>query len=186
MSSGTETEVKLRVDTLARMAAVLKTAGFRETQARVFEANTLFDTPDKSLLTQRMLLRLREAGGRAFLTWKGPIIPGPHKARPELETTLGSAETVASILQHLGYVPVFRYEKFRTEFRSDSGAGVVELDETPIGSFLELEGEASWIDRTAELLGFSASDYLLDSYGALYRKFCAERGVEPANMVFPS
>lgn len=28
-----------------------------------------------------MILRLRESGGRAVLTWKGREIPGPHKCR---------------------------------------------------------------------------------------------------------
>jgi len=52
----------------------------------------------------------------------------------------------------------FRYEKYRTTFRlPDSNAWanglLIELDETPIGTFVELEGPAAAIDRAAEELG---------------------------------
>jgi adenylate cyclase class 2 len=91
------------------------------------------------------------------------------------------------ILCHLGFEPVFRYEKYRREFSAgNSSSGVVTLDETPIGNFLELEGPGDWIDEMARLLRFSPNDYLVESYGRLYRKFCERQGVEPRDMVFTS
>jgi adenylate cyclase class 2 len=131
-----------------------------------------------------MLLRLREVGDKSVITWKGPSIPGPHKNRPEIEMTLGSAETMARIFHQLGYEPAFRYEKFRTEFIRPGSPGVVTFDETPIGDFLELEGPAEWIDQTAEQLGFRRNEYILDSYGTLYVADCQRRGVQPTHMVF--
>ena len=121
------------------------------------------------------------------LTWKGPGASGPHKDREEWETGVESFAEMQRILEHLGYTPTFRYEKFRTEFRQkgESG-GVVTLDETPIGTFLELEGPGTWIDRTAQFLGFRKEDYVLESYGSLYLAYCARRGLQPANMVFAS
>jgi hypothetical protein len=41
------------------------------------------------------------------------------------------------------------------------------LDETPIGVFVELEGERREIDRAARMLGFARSDYINKSYGEL-------------------
>ncbi|MBV9156122.1 MAG: adenylate cyclase, partial [Acidobacteriaceae bacterium] len=64
--------------------------------------------------------------------------------------------------------------------------GVVTLDETPIGTFLELEGPGDWIDETAKQLGFSRADYIVDSYGRLYLADCERRGVQPTNMTFAS
>jgi adenylate cyclase class 2 len=58
------------------------------------------------------------------------------------------------------------------------------LDQTPIGDFLELEGAAQWIDRTARTLGFSPADYITVSYGRLYLEYCEAKGVDPRNMVF--
>jgi len=81
---------------------------------------------------------------------------------------------------------VFRYEKYRTEYSKRSTAGKIMLDETPIGNFLEIEGSASWIDRTSKLLGFKHSDYLKASYGSLYRAYCREQGKRVKDMLFRS
>ncbi len=42
------------------------------------------------------------------------------------------------------------------------------VDETPIGLFVELEGQREEIDRAAGMLGFARSDYINKSYGALF------------------
>lgn len=186
VTGGTETEVKIRLESASGMPARLGTAGFKVSEARVFESNTLFDTKDRRLARDGMLLRLRTAGDKAVITWKGPEAPGPHKSRPEVETTLGSAEAAQQIFAHIGFDPGFRYEKYRTEFAQPDERGTVTLDETPIGDFLELEGPGEWIDSTAAALGFSPADYVLASYGRLYLADCERRGVEPGDMVFAS
>jgi adenylate cyclase class 2 len=187
VTGGTETEVKLRLPNASAIADGLHAAGFAVSTPRQFEANTLYETKDGGLARDGMLLRLRQAGEKAVITWKGPGVPGPYKSRPELETAIGSAQILHQILGHLGYQPAFRYEKYRTEFmRAGDDEGVVTLDETPIGDFLELEGTGAWIDATAAKLGFSREDYVLDSYGRLYLADCERRGVEPGNMVFAS
>jgi adenylate cyclase class 2 len=91
---------------------------------------------------------------------------------------------MAGIFCQLGYQPSFRYEKYRREYRHPGEPGVVTVDETPIGSFLELEGPGEWIDGTAKGLGFGASDYVLESYVRLYLRDCERRGATPAFMVF--
>ena len=159
-------------------------AGFSITQPREFEANTLYDTPSKQLLEQEMALRLRTSGAKQMITWKGPGAPGPYKSRPEIETSVGSVEIMARILAQLGYQPSFRYEKYRREYRRPEEAGVITVDETPLGAFLELEGAGEWIDATAARLGFAPGDYILDSYVRLYIKDCERRGVTPGFMVF--
>jgi adenylate cyclase class 2 len=181
-----EREIKLKVDDVSQARALLLQAGYRESQAREFEANILFDTPDQELRRHSMLLRLRQFGETGFVTWKGPPVPGPHKQRPELETSVGSIKILGEILPHLGYRPTFRYEKFRTEFTDGRYLGIVVLDETPIGAFLELEGDGGWIDETASRLGRSPREYILDSYVALYMKECQKLGMEPGQMVFSS
>jgi adenylate cyclase class 2 len=186
MTGPKEIEIKLRVHDKAGVLERIRATGFRESVARLFEANTLYDTPDQRLRKAEMLLRLRQVDEKSVITWKGPGERAPHKSRPEVETTLGSVEKAAQILEQIGFRPVFRYEKYRTEFTRDGTAGVVTLDETPIGDFLELEGEADWIDQTASELGFTERDYVLDSYGKLYLADCERRGVQPTHMVFAS
>ena len=186
MASAIETEVKLAVGDPQQAAKRLTEAGFHVSREREFESNTIYDTADLQVRQKAMLLRLRQTGTRGILTWKGPENPGPYKARPERETSVGSIDTMAEILHHLGYQSVFKYEKYRTEFQRPGEEGSAVLDETPIGNYLELEGPGQWIDAVAAQLGFTSSDYILDSYGLLYQKWRDRKGVQPKDMVFSS
>src|SRR5947209_4235876 len=181
MSNAVETEVKIPLKEAELVRDKLLKLGFTVSTPRVFEANTLYDR-DGELQGRGELLRLREAGSHFVITFKGPGSSGAYKSRQEIETTIGSAKVLAEILERLGYRRTFRYEKLRTEFkRNGEEHGVVTIDETPIGHFLELEGPGEWIDRTARELGFLQSEYILDSYGKLYLADCQRRGVQPTN-----
>jgi adenylate cyclase class 2 len=189
MSSGNvETEVKIRLADPDELRERLGQHGFTQRAARQFESNSLYDTPQHELRRNGALLRLRQFGERSVITWKGRGEARPFKTRPELETGVDSLDTARQILERLGYVRTFRYEKFRTEYveAGNPEGGVLTFDETPIGTFLELEGSGEWIDRKASQLGFSKEDYILSSYGTLYLEECKRRGVEPADMVFAS
>jgi len=181
---GREVEIKLAVPDAKAARALLRREGFRIFHKRVFEANTVFDTADMALRNAGRLLRLRTAGKTVTLTYKGVAIAGRHKSREEIETGLTSDSAAAAIFHSLGYLPIFRYEKYRTEFHEGSGDGIAMLDETPVGMYLELEGAPRWIDATARRLGFKRADYITDSYGRLYFVWCEQRGVHPTHMVF--
>ncbi len=178
-----ENEIKLPLASAAAGRRLLAAAGFVRCKRRLFETNTVFDTPDLRLRTSGCLLRVRGVGGECVLTFKGMERAGRHKNREEIETTAGDAGKLAEIVKRLGFGPVFRYEKYRTEYALEGGHAL--LDETPIGVFLELEGPVRWVDRMARRLGFSPSDYITASYGRLYLSHCAGRGAPPGDMVFP-
>jgi adenylate cyclase, class 2 len=178
-----ETEIKLRVPDLKTARRILYGAGFHVAKRRIFESNSIFDTPELTLRRNVSLLRVREAGG-AKLTYKGRPEQSKHKSREELEIEVSDPATMSTILERIGFHRTFRYEKYRTEFQPRTGNGVATLDETPIGTFLELEGAPSWIDRTAKKMGFSESDYITDSYGRLYLEWCREHNITPSDMVF--
>jgi adenylate cyclase class 2 len=83
----------------------------------------------------------------------------------------------------------FRYEKYRTTYRLPAAFAwakglLIELDETPLGSFVELEGPPAAIDRAAKELGFTQRDYILQNYLALYVEECRRLGQQPRDMVF--
>ena len=182
-----EIEIKLRLpDDVSKMRRFLRAHGFRVAKPRLHETNILFDNPKQPLGKQGKLIRVRRAGSDALLTYKGPSKSTRYKKRQELEVHLSDPAVFEEILKQIGYRPVFRYEKFRTEYIQSSKAGKVLLDETPVGNFLELEGNPGWIDRTARLLGFSSADYITGSYGYLYMLYCRERGIRPKDMVFQS
>lgn len=179
-----ETEIKLAVPDAAAARRLLRASGFRVARRRAFESNAVFDTPERRFGRGGALLRVRERGRAAQLTYKGPAKPSKHKSREEREVEAGDAPTLRLILERLGFVRVFRYEKYRAVYRREETGGVVTLDETPIGVYLELEGTSGWIDRTARRLGFTEEDYITASYGRLYLEWCAERGRAPRDMLF--
>ena len=185
MKKGTEeTEIKLAVPDRNSARRLLLNAGFAVTRPRVFEANTVFDTKANSLRKSGRLLRVRTAGRLVTVTYKGPPTVRRHKSREELEVTASDGRTFATMVERIGFQPTFRYEKYRTEFRQVRRAGTAVLDETPIGVYLELEGTAHWIDRTARLLGFAETDYITASYGRLYLEWCRKKKRKPGDMVF--
>ncbi|MDQ6679083.1 MAG: class IV adenylate cyclase [Acidobacteriota bacterium] len=180
-----ETEIKLHAGDVRAARELIEARGFALTVPRVFERNTVFDREGGDLQRRGQLLRLRTAGGRATLTFKGMASTGRHKSREERETGILDAGEMAVILERLGYRAMFIYEKYRTEFVSSGhGSTLITLDETPVGNFIEIEGEASAIDEAAQLLGFREPDYLTASYVNLYAAWCRERGIPPGNMTF--
>jgi adenylate cyclase, class 2 len=180
-----EIEIKLRLpDKLGKIRQALQDLGFRITKHRALESNVLFDNSKRALRRHGKLIRVRKFGPTNVLTYKGPSQAGKYKKRQEIEIDLPDATGLDEILTHIGYHPVFRYEKFRTEYARPSNTGKVLLDETPIGNFLEIEGSPRWIDQTARLLGYAHADYITRSYGYLYLAYCRERRTRPKDMLF--
>jgi adenylate cyclase class 2 len=178
-----EIEIKLALPDAREARRLLRAAGFHISRPRVLEQNVVFDTPGRAISRSGRLIRLRQAGKVATLTYKGPPGNSRHKSREERETEVADPRAMALILEQLGLEPAFHYDKFRTEYRARA-AGAAMLDETPIGVYLELEGPPRWIDATARKMGFREADYITDSYGRLYRDWCVEHGGDPDRMVF--
>jgi adenylate cyclase class 2 len=181
-----EIEIKLRLSSVEEGRERLDRTGFRIVRPRAFEQDSLFDTPEKKLREAGALLRIRRRGAEGLLTYKGPAQKEKHKSREEIETGIADAEVLAGIFLRLGFEVAFRYEKYRTEYGEPGRAGLATLDETPIGDFLELEGDPEWIDDAARRLGFAEPAYITASYATLYREFRATNPQAPANMLFPN
>ena len=180
-----EIEIKLRLPgKLGKIRRALRDLGFRVAKRRLYESNILLDNSKRSLRKSGKLVRVRRIGPHMLLTFKGPSEQSRYKKRREIEIDVPDAASVEEIFSQIGFHPVFRYEKFRTEYAKPPGAGKVLLDETPIGNFLEIEGSPRWIDRTARLLGFAPRDYITRSYGYLYLAHCRERRSHPRDMLF--
>src|SRR5262245_51912378 len=97
----------------------------------------------------------------------GALSP-PMKARHETELTIPFDETDAllAIIRGLGMQTVFRYQKYRTTWEWQ-GLHIM-LDETPIGIYVELEGDQASIEAGAKALGYRPDDYIARSYRDLY------------------
>jgi adenylate cyclase class 2 len=178
-----ETEVKIPFPGAPHDAhALIERSGYVVTEPRTLESDQLFDHPSADLKRGDQLLRLRRAGAHSTVTYKGPAARERYKSREEIEFDVSDPSAFELVLNRLGYVPGFRYEKYRTKFAA--APGLITIDETPIGVFLELEGPADWIDSTALRLGFSPSEYSTASYAALYREYLRLHEGAPQNMVF--
>ena len=215
MARETEIKLKISdlpafLRTLKRMGARLASPG----ASRVYEENVIFDTPQGGLAKHGQLLRIRtetpelqrksknaRPKRRIILTFKQPMAlqaaagvdaasGRSYKVREETEVEVAEAGNLAKIFEGLGLGGWFRYEKYRTTFRLPASKAwakglLIELDETPIGTFVELEGPAAAIDRAAQELGFSKRHYILANYLRLYIEECRRKGQQPSNMPFP-
>jgi adenylate cyclase, class 2 len=180
---------------------------------RVHESNVILDTPEGGLAKHGQLLRIRtetpEAKSkkgkstpaqRTVLTFKRPPVGVAatvghaherrlHKVREEIEVEVADGTVLAKIFEGLGMSGWFRYEKYRTTFRLPLSTNwakglLIELDETPIGTFVELEGPPAAIDRAAQELGYTRRDYVLRNYLTLYVEECRRQGKQPKDMLF--
>jgi adenylate cyclase, class 2 len=182
-----EVEIKFLVHSASQLDQALRDAGFTEKTASTFESNTLYDNALGELRRDSVVLRLRTYGDRYTLTHKsrGDKTRGEfarHKSRVELETTVGDADAAHSILSALGYIPCFRYEKYRAEWTD--GTGEVVVDRTPIGEIAEIEGPPEWIDHIARIFGIKEADYITSSYADLFFQWKKRTGSAARNMTF--
>jgi adenylate cyclase class IV len=205
-----EIEIKLRIFDQPALLRQLHQIGARF-KGRVFEQNTIYDTTDSAFRRTGRLLRLRletpapriatvrgvplirpkRKPYRAVLTTKAPPYRGirgsasaRYKIRLEREMTVRNPARWHRTLHSLGLRPSFIYEKFRSAFEL-SGLHL-ELDETPAGAFLELEGSPPAIDHATRELGFKPRDYLRATYWDIHAADCCLRGRPLKNMVFPT
>src|SRR6202049_604041 len=184
MASHSEIEIKFRVDDVGTLNRQLRKSGFRLVTPRTHEINTLYDVRSHLLRKRGELLRLRKYGMEWVLTHKAKGKSGRHKTRVETETKVADGAKMDAILRALGFVPTFRYEKFRAEW--SDGKGRVVVDETPIGHFGEIEGPSRWIDRTAKLLQIQRSDYITATYSELFFQWKKQTGSPANEMTFKS
>jgi adenylate cyclase, class 2 len=183
-----EIEVKLACDDLDR----LRNAGYdlKLDKPRHFEDNWLLDFEDESLFKQGAALRVRMVNDSGTVTYKG-IVKETHesllKVREEIETNVTDPQKMIELFERLGFRRSFRYQKYRTGYRvSQDGAEFkVVLDETPMGRFIEIEGDESDVLKALQAAGFSAKEIIRQSYPELQEARCKARGVPLEDLVFP-
>jgi adenylate cyclase class 2 len=177
-----EREVKLAFESPGAARAAILAIGAVPLRARRLQDDTLYDTAAATLRDRGAMLRLRDDGALSAVTLKGPAETGLTKVREEHETAVGDLTVLRRVFSAVGLSPWFRYQKYREEF---SAPGlVIAIDETPVGTFVELEGAEESIVSTAAALGRRPSDFILDSYRTL---FVRSAGLGPGSeMLFPA
>jgi adenylate cyclase, class 2 len=177
-----EVEIKFTISDLKRLRRELKKHRFREITPRTHEMNTLYDGALCPLKRRGEVLRIRKFGDSWKLTHKAKGKVGRHKVRQETEMNIGDGRQMEAIFATIGFIPSFRYEKFRSEWTD--GTGHVVLDETPIGNFGEIEGRPRWIDRVAKALAVPRDQYITKSYSELFYDWKRRTRGRAKNMTF--
>jgi adenylate cyclase, class 2 len=184
-SNRDEIEIKLPSRDLDAVRRRIREQGGAAVSPLHFESNDLYDDAQGRLATSGCALRLRRANNETILTFKGPArFESGVKRRREIETSVADGEAMEAILAGLGMTKRFRYEKRREEWRLEDC--LIALDQTPLGDFVEIEGDPTRIRRAVSLLELDSSEAIPYSYAKLY---ALRREKDPSlspDMVFPS
>jgi adenylate cyclase class 2 len=182
-----EIEVKLARDDIT----FLKRAGLdlKEHKARHFEDNWLLDTADQRLVGQGAALRVRRVGERGTVTYKGVALEtaaSPLKVREEIESGIDDPGRVIELFERLGFSRSFRYQKYRTTYTASVNGADLEIafDETPIGNFVEIEGDEPHVLQVLQQAGISEDESIRESYPELQAKRCRDKGLPVEDLVF--
>ena len=180
-----EIEIKLPASDLEAVRSRLREGGAALQAAEHDEVDDLYDDRERRLSASGRALRLRRAGDRAILTYKGPArFQAGAKIREEREAGVSDPEEVSAILERLGFERRFRYEKRREEWRWEGC--VIALDATPIGTFVEIEGDPAAIRHVVARLELDPSEAIPYSYAELYVRRRKEQPSLPLDMVWAS
>ena len=177
-----EREVKLRFGSVEEARAAVMAAEAAPLRCRRLQEDALLDDSQQSLKHSRCVLRVRVEAGRSLVTFKGPVQPSPVKVREEIETVVGDGDTMLRCLERLGFAVWFRYQKYREEYAL--GDVIVAIDETPVGVFVEVEGDERGILEATQALGRGPEDFLLDSYRSLFMTHRRAHGLPDTDMLF--
>ena len=155
-----EVEVKSRIDDIGAFERNLRKAGARRLRDTV-ESDVYYSHPSRNFARTDEALRIRSAGRRADLTYKGPKLDSRSKSREEIVIALESAqatENAHAILQRLGFRKVAGVRKRRRVFVL--GRFEICVDRVDgLGDFFEIETQApkkgyeKVRDETIALLG---------------------------------
>lgn len=159
-----EVELKAVVEDAAVTRKQLEAAGARLTFAGRME-DRRYDTPDGRFARRDVVIRLRvyrpsDSGPtEAFLDWKGASSSDSgYKVRDELSTTVGDAETLAAILDRLGFVVTREVDREIWQYKL--GAAMVRFEQYPrMDVLLEVEGSPDAIEDAIATTGIPRSAF---------------------------
>lgn len=129
-------------------------AGLRELLAlqqavyldQIFQEDEYLNHPSRDFAQTDEALRIRRIGQENRVTYKGPLVDRETKTREEIELNFAEGDAAAlqfrTMLQKLGFVPVYRVRKQRERFQltfSGREFEVVIDNVEGLGKYVELE-----------------------------------------------
>jgi predicted adenylyl cyclase CyaB len=139
-----------------------------------------YDTPDRRLLSHDEVLRVRvyrgASGASAQLDWKGPTsLVGGYKQREELSTSLADADTLAVVLERLGFVVAMAIDRHIWQYELDGAT--LRLERYPrMDDLIEVEGSAETIERAIRRIGLPRAGFNTDRLRDFVARYQARTG----------
>jgi len=181
-SKNQETEVKFYVSNLQAIEMRLQRVEAHLIEPRTHEVNLRFDTPAGDFQRDGKVLRLRQDKAVHFTYKDGSQLKDGALTRREIEFEVSDFENAKQFIEALGYQVIFLYEKYRMTYELDEAH--IMLDETPIGGFVEIEGELDTLKPIAKKIGLNWDAAVPTSYHALFERVCKARGLTFRDLSF--
>ena len=136
---------------------------------------------------QNIFPRIRnEEDGRTTLTVKVKLNEKTNFfKRREMETGIDAVEQVMAMMPFLGFTKKISWEKKRQSFLMRTTDNIkLFLDETPMGWFLEIEGDEKNIEAAIAKLGLQESKRINKAYLGLWEEYKKINNIAKEDMMF--
>lgn len=165
-----EKELKFEVKNFVNLRPILQKLGSRLIW-KGKEKNFYFDTQDKKLEKSGTALRIREWQNHSnTLTLKIPAKQKNEsvKVREELQIEINNIQTAARILNTLGFVKIFYYQKNREHWKLKNAS--IELDKIKNKYFVEIEASQKIIKKLTDILNLDWKKSTTKDYPAILKE----------------
>ena len=145
-----------------------------------------YDRPRRTLSVRDQVLRVRVyrdaagAAAKSSLDWKGPTsFTSGYKERDEVSTSIGDADTLALMLERLGFVVTMMID--RTIWQYELHNAIVRFERYPrMDDLVEVEGAPDEIERAVEALGIPRERFSSRRLPDFVRDYEARTGARAA------
>jgi adenylate cyclase class 2 len=154
-----EVEVKILDINPEEIRKKLLAAGAVKTFEGPMEAK-VFDFPDLRLKNNDGYIRLRKAGDKVEMTYKGTLPSKEFKKREEIETHVEDHDAVMDMLLRIGMKEVKSYKKKRESYRLGNINFDMDFYSEPfkLNPMVEVESTEDGVKKGVQLLGYSMQD----------------------------
>jgi len=123
-------------------------------------STTLFDFPGRLLKKNGGHLRMRRAGKKAELTYKGGKESKQFKKRHEIGTAVEDYDSMSEILKKLGLKEIKSYSKIRESYRLRDMRFDIDIypKSSGVPPLVEVESTEEGVKEGVSLLGFQMKD----------------------------
>ena len=185
-----ETEIKLFLEESRVDEVVLKLCNeYACKKGKPFHQIThqfFFEDYTKQLAFPRVR---NEEDGSVTLTVKAKIkdeSEGGYFKRIELESVIVNEKDIVAMMPYFGFPKKISWEKRRHSFEFDNQESEVifYLDETPMGYYLEIEGDEVKIEEVIKKLDLEKEKRVTKAYLGLWEEYKKEKGILDEDMMF--